>query len=94
MSKPGKMLIILGIVLLVLGLGGGLGGSVLGMIRTFDAMAAQGGAAHPADLAEGISAALLSTAVGLPVGLVGLVLLVVGLIVGLKGRKASNEVTG
>ena len=93
MSTSGKILLIVGIILVVLGLCGGLGLSVLGLVGTFDIVAAQGGAASPADLASGISMALVSTAVGLPVALVGLVLLVVGLIVGLKSRTASNEAT-
>ena len=93
MSDTGKTLLILGIVLLVLGLGGGLGVTLLGMVYAFDAAATEGTSANPADLAVGIKALLLSTAIGLPVGLAGLVLLVVGLVVGLKGQKASNEVT-
>jgi biopolymer transport protein ExbB/TolQ len=83
---------IAGGVLLVLGPAGGLLGTVLGMVRTFDA-ASEGGSADAAEVAEGVDVALLTTAVGLPVGLAGLVLLVVGLVVGLRGRKASDEVT-
>ena len=91
MSDTGKALLILGIVLLVLGLGGGLGGTLLGMAHAFDTAAAEGASANPADLAGGIKAALLSTAVGLPVGLAGLVLLVVGFVVGLRNQPCKAE---
>ena len=92
MSRTAKILMIAGGVLLVLGPAGGLLGTVLGMAHTFDA-ASEGGAADASEVAAGVGTALVTTAVGLPVGLAGLVLLVVGLVVGLKGRKTSNEVT-
>jgi biopolymer transport protein ExbB/TolQ len=91
-SRTAKILMIAGGLLLVLGPAAGLLGTVLGMVRAFDATS-EGGAADASEVAAGVNTALLTTAVGLPVGLVGLVLLVVGLIVGLKGQKASNAVT-
>ena len=90
MSNTGKILIVVGLVLLVVGLGGGLGLSLLGMIRVFEVTTTQGQPADPADLASGINTSLLALAVGLPISLVGLVVLVVGLVVGLGGNRSRG----
>jgi biopolymer transport protein ExbB len=47
----------------------GLLGTVLGMINAFQVIAVQDGPIHPAMLAEGISQAMLTTAVGLTIAL-------------------------
>ncbi|MTI15891.1 MotA/TolQ/ExbB proton channel family protein [Rhodobacteraceae bacterium RKSG542] len=47
----------------------GLFGTVLGMISAFQAMSAAGAQVNPADLADGIWVALLTTAVGLAVAI-------------------------
>ena len=47
----------------------GLLGTVLGMINAFQVIAIQDGPIHPAMLAEGISQAMLTTAVGLSIAL-------------------------
>ncbi|MFD2206924.1 MotA/TolQ/ExbB proton channel family protein [Kiloniella antarctica] len=47
----------------------GLLGTVLGMINAFQVIAVQDGPIHPAMLAEGISQAMLTTAVGLSIAL-------------------------
>lgn len=51
----------------------GVAGTVVGMIHAHERVAALGGAASPADLAEGISHALGASALGLVVLLVGVV---------------------
>ncbi|MDP2039518.1 MAG: MotA/TolQ/ExbB proton channel family protein [Ignavibacteria bacterium] len=51
----------------------GLLGTVVGMIRSFKAMAATGGAPDAVGLATGISEALINTAGGLIVGIAGIV---------------------
>lgn len=47
----------------------GLLGTVLGMIRAFNTIATLGGTATPSDLADGISQALITTAIGLIVAI-------------------------
>ncbi len=47
----------------------GLLGTVLGMIKAFNIIAQMGGSATPADLADGISQALVTTAIGLIVAI-------------------------
>jgi biopolymer transport protein ExbB len=47
----------------------GLLGTVIGMIEAFSRIASLGGAANPADLAEGISKALITTLMGLMVAI-------------------------
>ena len=47
----------------------GLLGTVLGMIKAFNVIAVMGGVATPADLADGISQALITTAIGLMVAI-------------------------
>jgi len=51
----------------------GLAGTVLGMVQSFSVISAKGGAANPADLADGISASLSTTFAGLAAFLVGLI---------------------
>ncbi len=51
----------------------GLLGTVIGMIRAFAALAVQGGAPDPAELSLAISEALINTAGGISVGIMGIV---------------------
>jgi flagellar motor component MotA len=56
----------------------GLFGSVIGMISAFQTMG-EGGMGKPEALAEDIHFALITTAIGLVVGLVGLILMLIAL---------------
>ena len=51
----------------------GLLGTVIGMIRAFTALAAQGGAPDAISLSIGISEALINTALGLMAAILGIV---------------------
>ena len=83
MSAIAKALIVVGLALLVLRFGGGLGMSVLGTLRSLEVVA-EAEMGHPGELASGIRTSLAAAAYGLPVGLLGLVLLVIGLALGLR----------
>jgi hypothetical protein len=91
MSAIAKALIVVGLALLVLGFGGGLGMSVLGTLRSFEVVA-EAPMGRPDELASGIHTSLAAAAYGLPVGLVGLVLLVIGLALGLRVPTAPPRV--
>lgn len=80
MRRGVRICLILGLALLVGGPLLGLLGTVLGMVGSFHKVSAQGDAASPADLAGEIQLALLSTAVGIPVGAAGLALVIVALV--------------
>jgi hypothetical protein len=69
----------------------GVGGTVAGMIRVFNSAAESSGTA-PEGLAEEISNSLISTAVGIPLALVGLCLWVGGGVTYFAGgRKKTTE---
>ena len=68
----------------------GVGGTIMGMIRSFNS-AAESGAASQQELAEGVGNSLISMAVGMPFALLGLGLLVGGLIA-LCVRKPKADV--
>ena len=55
--------------------------TIFGMIMSFDSVATSGGTTKPSDLAEGISLALIPSYAAVPLGVLGVVLLVVGLVV-------------
>ena len=88
MSSRTKILLILGILLLLVGLGGGLAMTVLGMVRTFNQVA-EAETAQADELAGGIRTSLVALLVGVPVGLVGLVLIVVGVVLGVRERRQA-----
>lgn len=75
-----------GLVLAFAGFVGGLGLTVLGMVRVFDETTASG-AGDPAALGSGIKACLMATMIGAPIGLVGVVLVIVALILHVTGRQ-------
>ena len=91
MSNTVKVLLILGILLLLVGLGGGLAMTVLGMVRTFNHVAEAETAAQADELAGGIRTSLVALLVGVPVGLVGLVLIVVGVVLGVRERRQERS---
>ena len=76
-----------GVVLFVGGLVFGLGGTIIGMIRSFNSSVGQSGTALPEQLAGNISNALISTAIGIPVSFIGLCLVIGGLIAYFMGRR-------
>ena len=79
-----------GAVLFVGSLVLGVGGTIMGMIRSFNSVA-ESGTGSSQELAEGISNSLISTVVGIPLALIGLGLLIGGLIV-LCVRKPKADV--
>jgi len=88
MSNRAKVLLILGILLVLVGLGGGLAMTLMGMVRTFNHVETAE-TAKAAELAVGIKTSLMAMAVGVPVGLVGLVLVVVGIVLGVRERRQA-----
>lgn len=55
--------------------------TVVGMIMSFDTIARSATTPKPADLAHGISTSLLPMVAGMPLGIVGLALLIAGLLI-------------
>ncbi len=90
MSNRVKVLLILGILLVFVGLGGGLAMTLMGMVRTFNHVQAAE-TAKPDELAVGIKTSLMALAVGVPFGLVGLVLVVVGIVLGVCERRQAPK---
>ena len=89
MKVAGIILLSLGALVVV----AGLAGTVVAMIRTFETVQAAGGNVIPGQMAEGIYLALWFKVVGLlgvPMALVGLVLLIVG-VVGKKRVPTPRE---
>ena len=91
MKKSIKVSIV-GAVLLVGGLVVYLGGTTIGIMRSFNSVA-ESGTSSPEQLAEGISNSLISTAVGIPVSILGFCLLVGGAIAYLSGRQQDKSET-
>jgi hypothetical protein len=90
MKKSAKVAIA-GAILFVGSLLLGVAGTVAGMIRVFNSAAESSGTSAE-ELAEGISNSLISTAVGIPLALVGLCLLVGGGVAYFAGgRKKTTE---
>ena len=79
---------IVGAALFVVSILFGLGGTILGIIQSYNRIP-ESGMASPAELAGGIGNSLVSTAVGVPFALVGLGLLVGGLIAFFTGKQKS-----
>ncbi|MBT3376493.1 MAG: hypothetical protein HN742_41535 [Lentisphaerae bacterium] len=57
----------------------GIGGTIVGMVRSFNTVA-ESGSASAEELSQGISCSLISTMVGIPFALVGFCLLIGGAI--------------
>ena len=77
---PGRTLALWGLGLQAAPLFGVMG-TVVGMVRSFSALADAQGVAHAEDLSHGISIALVTTAAGLVLAVIGLVLLAISIIV-------------
>jgi len=74
--KAGQNLAIAGVVC-QLGPIIGFGGSMIGVIRAYDTIDKNPGIGHPAGLSESIGSAMVITAIGLIIGIIGLILLTV-----------------
>jgi biopolymer transport protein ExbB/TolQ len=79
--------VIAGVVLFIGGLVLGLGGVLVGTMQSFDRMADSTAPPVPGQLAEGLSLALVATAIGIPISLIGLCLVVGGLVAWFLGRR-------
>lgn len=90
MKKSAKIAIG-GAVLFVGSLLLGVGGTGAGMIRLFNSAAESSGSSAE-ELAEGTMNALISTAVGIPLALVGLCLLVEGIVAYFAGGRKETTV--
>ncbi len=90
MNKSVKVTIA-GAVLFVGSLFLGMGGAILGMIRSFN-QTASSGHTSPAELSEGIGLSLTATLIAIPAAFIGLCLLIGGLIACFGGKnRADNE---
>ena len=83
-------LLIVGVVLIVGGTSVGLYITTSGMLRGYDATAAQSGVINADELAGGINNMLLGTAIGLLVPFVGACLIVGGAIVYTREKKRDQ----
>ena len=90
MKKSAKVAIA-GAVLLLGSLMFGVGGTVIGMVRSFSSVAeSSNGSAQ--ELSEGIANSLICTVIGIPLAFIGLCLLVGGSIACIAGRgKTTTE---
>jgi biopolymer transport protein ExbB len=87
-ARTGPVVLIALGVLLLLGPLGGLIGTMSGMIRAFERMSTSG-ATPPDRLAADIERSLLSTSVGLALGVVGVAMLAGGIVWLLRSRRAG-----
>jgi len=94
MKRPTLLCLIVGLTLLVGGPLLGLLGTVLGMASAFHKVTAQADTSAPAELAWEIHLALLSTAAGIPVAAVGLVLVIVAAVVHFATRPPRPDQEG
>ena len=69
-----------GVVSLLLAVGC-LIATVVGMMASFNAIATSSGAPRPEDLAEGISYALIPGYAAIPLGLLGVILIILGFVI-------------
>jgi biopolymer transport protein ExbB/TolQ len=95
-QKKGVIGIVVGVVLTVLGPVGGLLVTVLSLNRAFDATKNSGVAAEnkAKELAGGISESMNATAIGIGIGLLGMVVLIVSIINVVRASKASRTSAG
>ena len=87
--KKSVKIIILGILLFASGIVFGLGGTVISMINAFDTIQ-ESGTGDADALAEDISNSLITTAIGIPVALLGFSLSAGGTIAYFVGRNKPN----
>jgi uncharacterized membrane protein len=88
--KNSVKIIILGSVLLIGGIIGGVGGTMLQMIETFNTVD-QSGVNSASELANNVSDSLYSTAIGLSVALIGFMFCVGGSIAYFTSKKESKQ---
>jgi len=87
-----KWPLIIGVILFIGGPVIGVSGTVLGMIGAFNTLS-ESGTADTEKLSESVSASMITTFIGIPVGLLGLVLLLFSLVAFLitQNKKTSNN---
>jgi hypothetical protein len=83
-------IILFGVALIVIGMIC-VANTILGMIRTFDNIAAHSGTASPEMLAEGIGKSLISTYIAISFGFAGLYFLIWGLKIYFTEKKKNNQ---
>ena len=91
MKNPVKLMIA-GAVLFVGSLIFGVGGTVVGMISSFNQVASSG-QADTEKLSEEIGTSLIPTMIGMPIAFIGLCLLVGGVIAYFVGRNKNADET-
>lgn len=71
----------------------GMGGTAAGMIRAFNSLSnsSESGMADPAALSEDISFALVTTAIGIVLSLIGFVLFIITLVGLIRARNEANQ---
>lgn len=89
--KTSVKVLVSGVVLLVGAMIFGVGGTVIGMIHSFNNAAASSGSTSPDKLAEGIGNSLISTAIGVPVAVIGLSLIIGGIVAYFVGKNNSKS---
>lgn len=85
MSKA-LLLLIAGLILLTVGLVVGVGGTVLGMVRSFGEVAGSS-SPSPAQLSQGIGTALINALIGISAAFVGLCLVIAAAVVHFSRKK-------
>jgi biopolymer transport protein ExbB/TolQ len=91
--KKSLKLLIAGLILLVGGLLPGCVATLVGMLQSFNRIAASSRAPAPAEVVRGISQALIFTTIGLAVSLVGLCLVIAATIAYVVGRQSAAPPT-
>jgi biopolymer transport protein ExbB/TolQ len=95
-QKKGLIGIVVGVVLTVLGPLGGLLVTVFSLNRAFDATKNPGVAPEnkAKELAGGISESMNATAIGIGIGILGMVVLIVSIVHAVRANKASRSALG
>jgi biopolymer transport protein ExbB len=90
MTPAAKTTLISGGMLMAVGVAGGVIGTVLGMMRSFQELG-RSGAGDPAVLANSISGVLLSSVIGWGIAAFGLIVLIAGIVMSIAGRSPDSE---
>lgn len=87
-----KWPLIAGSILFILGSLVGVGGTILGMVLTFNTLSSSG-VSSSEPVAAGVSSSLITTVIGIPLGFLGLGLLLFSLAAFLitRNRNSSNK---
>jgi len=85
-----KWLMIFGVVLLLFGVGGGMGVTVLAMQTTFSKLS-DSGVADPKELADGMQGSFLPFVLGFMVSAIGAVMLITGVIIWIMGKDEATQ---